>query len=156
MHQCNKKAERAVPRCQTKISGVSKTDQSYAKLCDINNIVAQFHRTGKLPESTKIPRFGDFSEVPTLEESFEVVKTAREAFMQLPADIRKLIDNDPSKLENFIADSENLEICQKYGLLEKTVEPEEKTQVKVETSEKPTEGEENVSTETSGKTSSDS
>ena len=97
------------------------TDQSFKKSCDINNIVKQFAKTGELPKSSRVPQFGDFSEVPTLEEAFEVAIVARDAFYELPATIRKLIDNDPSKLESFIADKENKEICQKHGLLEQEV-----------------------------------
>ena len=116
------KPERMVQRRQTQLSAKKLTDQSFKKACDINNIVKQFQKTGVLPPVTKTPQYGDFSEVPTLETTFEVVNEARKTFMELPATIRKLIDNDPSKLETFIANADNKEICLKYGLLQEKLE----------------------------------
>ena len=114
-----KKMERAVKRYPTKLSDKKMTDQSLKKSCCINNIVNQFIKTGNLPENSKIPQYLDVSHVPTLEESYDVVKRASDTFYTLPATLRRLIDNDPSKLLSFIADSENKEICLKYGLIEK-------------------------------------
>ncbi len=111
--------ERKTKRHHPKLSDKKMTDQSYKKSCDINNIVAQFAKNGRIPESTKVPQYGDFSEVPTLESAFDVAHAASKAFMELPSTVRKLINNDPSQLENFIANSDNKEICLKYGLLEK-------------------------------------
>lgn len=117
--QLKNKPTRAVERRTAKLSDKQITDQSWKKSCDINNIVKQFTKTGTLPNSTKIPQYGDFSELPTLEAAFEVAHSAQEAFYSLPAMVRKLIDNDPSKLELFIADEANREICEKHGLIEK-------------------------------------
>lgn len=119
--QIVKKPTRLVASRPTKLSKEVKTDQSYKKSCDINNIVTQFMKTGVLPSSSKMPQYGDFTEVPTLEASFDVVQTAREAFYSLPSDIRKLLDNDPSKLESFVLDVNNKEICLKHGLLTEKV-----------------------------------
>lgn len=94
------------------------TDQSYKKACDINNIIKAYAKTGILPEGRQGGTYGDFSNIPTLEIAFEAVNNAKEAFLSLPADVRKLIDNDPSKLANFVADEQNYEICLKYGLIE--------------------------------------
>lgn len=98
------------------------TDQSQKKQCDINNIVKQFQKTGRLPENTKVPQYGDYSETPTLETAFKIAHNARDAFMALPSELRKLIDNDPSQLENFIADDDNLDLCYKYGLKNRPVD----------------------------------
>lgn len=117
--QLEKKPTRLVKRRATKLSDKQMTDQSFKKSCDINNIVKQFAKTGILPNSTKIPQYGDYGELPTLETAFEVAHAAQDAFYALPSTIRKLIDNDPSKLELFVSDEANKEICLKYGLLEK-------------------------------------
>jgi len=114
-----KKLTRAVVRRHPKLSDKQMTDQSIKKLCCINNIVEKFSKTGLLPENTKIPQYLDMSHVPTLEESYDVTIRASNAFYALPAALRKLINNDPSELLNFIADGENKEICIKYGLIEK-------------------------------------
>ncbi len=115
--QNHSKRTRAVKRHQTIVDPKQITDQSAKNSCDINNIVKQFMKTGVLPTSNKIPRFGDFSETPTLEAAFDVAHAAQEAFYQLPSAIRKMIDNDPSQLEKFISDPENNQLCVKYGLL---------------------------------------
>lgn len=137
-----RKSERHHP----KLSAKKMTDQSYKKSCDINNIVNQFTKTGRLPENTKVPTYGDFSETPTLEAAFDVAHAARDAFQQLPSAFRKLIDNDPSQLENFIADETNNDLCYKYGLKVKP-EPKPAEPISTETNSKTsTTGESNVTT----------
>lgn len=121
--------ERKTKRHHPKLSDKKMTDQSYAKSCDINNIVKQFAKTNRLPESTKVAQYGDFSETPTLETAFKIAHVARDAFYQLPSDVRKLLENDPSKLESFIANPKNKQICLDNGLLELKKVPNKKDQV---------------------------
>ena len=102
-------------------AGGGGADQSFKKQCDINVIMKQYENTGMLPQQTHIqPRYVDNTEVPTLEEAFEATNRAMEAFYDLPPEVRRLMDNDPSKLENFIADSENHQVLEKYGIIVKT------------------------------------
>ena len=102
-------------------AGGGGADQSFKKQCDINVIMKQYENTGMLPQQTHIqPRYIDNTEVPTLEEAFEATNRAMEAFYDLPPEVRRLMDNDPSKLENFIADSENHQVLEKYGIIVKT------------------------------------
>lgn len=123
-------------RVSLKITADSLTDQSLKKMCDINSIMNQYQKTGMLPSfRPKQERYIDCSSIPTLEASYEAVKHASEAFYALPATLRRLMDNDPSKLESFVSDPENQEILLKYGLLEKT---EEITQQKSDDSDKVT------------------
>ncbi len=104
------------------------TDQSYKKQCDINRIVALYKKTGMLPSfQQKHGQYLDTSETPTLMEAFERTQHALEAFQDLPAIVRKAIDNDPLKLAEFVSDSKNKEFLQKHGVLDtnpgvKTVE----------------------------------
>lgn len=137
--------ERKTKRHHPKLSDKKITDQSYKKSCDINNIMKMASKTGRLPENTKIPQYGDFSETPTLETAFEVAHAAANAFMQLPAEVRKLIDNDPSKLENFVSNPENKDLCIKYGLMDK---PEPKKTPVVDESQKTVQTKVEASTET--------
>jgi len=141
------KATRAVKRVTAKHSDKQMTDQSYKKSCCINNIVKQFQKTGKIPESNKVPQFGDFSEVPSLEQAYEVTIAAAKTFNALPADIRKLIDNNPSQLESFVLNDDNKEICYKHGLLTKpelVQDPRKRTEtVKTEVTNEPVKTEEN-------------
>lgn len=101
------------------------TDQSYAAACDINNIMAQYSKTGLLPETTTIPpRYVDNTVIPSLEQAFNIVNSAYDTFYDLPATIRKLMDNDPSQLENFISDANNRDLLLKHGILVAKESPE--------------------------------
>jgi len=107
------------------------TDQSSKNMCDINKIVAQYAKTGMLPQfQQKIPQYGDFSNLPTLAAAMEIVQEAKQQFMELPANIRKLMDNDPRKFETFLQDPTNHETLLKAGLI--VQKPIPHTQHKVE------------------------
>lgn len=103
----------------------SLTDQSDLATSDINYIMAQYAKTGLLPVSDKIQgAYLDNTELPSLEQAFEMVNQASELFMQLPATVRKAMDNDPSQLENFISDDNNRDFLVKHGVLvQKEKEP---------------------------------
>lgn len=102
------------------------TDQSYKKLCDINVIMANYAKTGVFGHvNQNAPRFIDNTGLPSLEKAFEIVYAAEEAFYELPAEIRKLMDNDPSKLESFIQTKENADLLLKHGVLLKREEPKD-------------------------------
>lgn len=115
--------KRVSKRRHAKISGKSMTDQSQKKQCNINNIVATYHKTGQLPQGDLVPQYGDISEVPTLEQTFDVAQRAVEVFNALPATVRRLIDNNPLKLESWVSDEDNYEIAVKHGLINKKIEP---------------------------------
>lgn len=99
------------------------TEQSHKNSCDINYITAQFQKTGIFPPNNKVAYYADNTNIPQLEDAFKAVSEAKSAFLDLPANIRRLMDNDPSKMEEFLRDDANTEILLKYGVLEKRVEP---------------------------------
>lgn len=103
------------------------TDQSFLKSCNINNIMAQYAKTGTLPQTSNTPRYIDCTTIPELNDAFNIVNSAMDTFFDLPAPIRKLMDNDPSKLENFISDEKNHQILMQHGMLV-TPQPKQKTQ----------------------------
>nr|QJB20474.1 MAG: internal scaffolding protein [Microvirus sp.] len=108
------------------------TDQSYKNACDINVIMEQYAKTGLLAHQTsKEPQYLDNTLVPSLEVAFDIVSAASEAFFSLPPDVRKLMDNDPSQMENFVSNDENAEILKKHGLIISKAEPPESTLSKV-------------------------
>lgn len=98
------------------------TDQSFKNQCDVNIIMENYAKTGMLSHVTTItPTFTDNTLVPSLEDAFNIVNRAEEAFSELPPAIRKLMDNNPSNLELFIQNPDNQEILVKHGVLvEKT------------------------------------
>lgn len=98
------------------------TDQSYKKSSDINNIMKQYGKTQVLPNTREhLARYVDTSELPSLEEAHDIIMEAKELFEQLPSNVRKLMDNDPTKLVDFVKDPNNTELLVKNGVLEQTV-----------------------------------
>lgn len=117
-------------RTTVNVSSPLLTEQEHKNSCDINFIVAQFQKTGVMPPNTKIPQYLDSTNIPSLEDAFRTVSEARTAFLDLPANIRRLMDNDPSKMEQFLSDSNNTDILLKYGVIEQRVTPEPETTLK--------------------------
>ena len=96
---------------------VSLTKQSFKEECDINNIVRKFETQGILPDNIRSnPQYGDFTNLPSYQESLNVVIEANERFTDLPAKVRKRFDNDPGKLIDFCQDPKNLDEMVELGL----------------------------------------
>lgn len=105
-------------RVQLKDFGDSLTDQSSKKSSDINQIMKQYAKTGMLPQySKKQPVYFDETLIPDAITSFNVVNRARELFYELPSSVRKLCDNDPSKMESVLSDPTNQDFLVKHGVL---------------------------------------
>lgn len=103
-------------------------DESQAKSTDINNIMDQYRRTGMLPMySKRQPMYIDETLLPDAITSFNKLNEARELFLQLPSIVRKAMDNDPSKMEEFISNQENQDFLLKHKVLIKKEEPQQKS-----------------------------
>lgn len=101
-----------------------KVDQSHKAMCDIKGIMESYSKTGHLPYvNQKEPVYADVSNLPSFMEAHEIVQEAREAFMELPAAVRKKLDNNPANLEEYLSQEENWEEAAKYGLIEKIHKP---------------------------------
>ena len=112
------KRKNGTRRVQLDVSEPQITDQSGKQAADINTIMDQYRKTGMLPQQTvAIPKYQDNTGIQSLEEAFNVVNSAVEQFEQLPAEVRRLMDNDPAQLENFISDEKNADTLKKYGLI---------------------------------------
>lgn len=99
------------------------TDQSFAKESDINNIIHAYSKTGVL-NMRQDGEFIDNTQVitdPIIASN--IIRKAHDAFLQLPLQIRNLIGNNPAKLEDFISDDNNRDLCLKYGLITPKKEP---------------------------------
>lgn len=95
------------------------TDQSSKNMSDINNIMLQYQKTGLLPvQQEKVAQYIDNTLAMPLEQAHELIRDARTMFAELPAPIRKLMDNDPTNLVSFLNDSDNKEILIKHGVIE--------------------------------------
>lgn len=104
-------------RVSTVFKGESKTEQSHRDKCNINSIVARFHKTGQLPPATATPHYGDFTQVGDYHSCCEAVRLADLAFMSLPAKVRAAFRNDPGLLIAFLEDPGNRDEAIRLGLI---------------------------------------
>ena len=82
---------------------VSRTKQSEAEACDINNIMKKYQATGILPDADgRQPMWEDFSEAATFMEALHIVSQAQSSFHALPAEIRSRFGNDPAQFLAFV------------------------------------------------------
>jgi phage internal scaffolding protein len=94
-----------------------KTQQSFKEEVDINTIVRRFGLTGELPPDFRMPVSGDFTGVSDFHSAMNMVRSAQEAFMQLPGEMRDRFGHDPAKLMSFLEDSGNRDEALKLGLI---------------------------------------
>lgn len=86
------------------MEGASRTKQAPAAETDINIIVKRHAKTGIWSHLTpRVPHYGDFSKAQDLFNATLQVHAAEDDFMELPARVRQLVDNDPVKLLNAMA-----------------------------------------------------
>lgn len=101
----------------TKIKAKSMAIQSQKAEADINMIVKRFGVTGLLPQTVRLPKYGDFGDqVFDYQTAMNAVRQADESFMALPPDIRAKFKNDPQAFMDFCAQKENLPELRKMGL----------------------------------------
>jgi len=93
------------------------TKQSFKEECDINTIVMRFGISGQLPENVRAPTYGDFVSVVDYQSALNAVIAADEAFMELPADVRKRFGNDPGAFVDFCSNEKNREEAIALGLV---------------------------------------
>lgn len=84
----------------------SATMQNFKDDADINCIISRFETTGVLVDPTvpvsRVPQFGDFSELPSFQEAQNVMVVATNAFNALPAKIRERFGNNPATYFDFV------------------------------------------------------
>lgn len=104
----------------------SRTKQSFAAECNVNNIVARFPDLTQLGAgSGRQPRFGDISGVEDLHSAMNMVFEAEARFAELPSAVRSRFRNDPVELVNFLGDENNRDEAVKLGLVNGPPEPAE-------------------------------
>lgn len=97
----------------------SKTKQSFKDQCNINKIVDRFQRTGVLPATQNaLPRFMDVPQTDLL-SALNLVREAESLFYQVPAQIRKKVNNNPVEFLQFIQNPDNMDTLDECGLLNK-------------------------------------
>lgn len=97
--------------------GKSLTLQADEQNANIHFILERYQKTGALTAMIKEnPQYGDFTQVPTYQESLNIVLKANEQFNNLDAKIRARFANDPTQFLNFVHDPNNKEELIKMGL----------------------------------------
>lgn len=101
----------------------SMTQQQFKQECDINYIVERASVTGSLVDPfvkpTRLPMYGDYTEVPDFMTANNIMIQAEEDFMKLPSKVRKEFDNNPNKFLQFMSDESNFDKAVELGLVEK-------------------------------------
>lgn len=110
-----KKRIRVMLTCKDK----TRTIQSAKKECDINEIMANWKRTGVISHGqTQAPRYDDLTVVAgDYHTATNEILAADEAFMALPAAVRKSFHNNPGELLDNLEEPATLEILHDAGLL---------------------------------------
>lgn len=120
------------------VGKTKKTDQSYKKMCCINTIVSNYNKTGILShQSKKIAQYMDNTQIPSLMDAHELLRDAKDAFLTLPSNIRKLMDHDPKNLIKFVQNPENYDMLLKHGIIEERKEVKEPLKVEPSTKADP-------------------
>lgn len=112
-------------RVATVFFGETKTQQQYKDQCNVNKIIAKFKRTGSVTHVRNAAEgvYADLADLPSLMEAEQVVITARNAFAEVPAEIRKRFGHDPQEFVKFLSDPKNDAEAISLGLKIKKEEP---------------------------------
>lgn len=99
---------------------VSRTKQSFADECEINNIMAKFQKTGVINHAVKHQATYGQADGTTFQEAMNIVIDAQEAFSDLPSSLRSRFGNDPAAYLNFVSNEENYPEMERLGLLNRS------------------------------------
>jgi len=98
-------------------NAIGRTDQSFKKDCDVNEIMRKFIKTGQINHlKTNQGVYADVSEFGDLTDSVLRIQKAKEAFEALPASLRKTLGNQLLNLIDYLQDPSNDEEAIKLGL----------------------------------------
>lgn len=110
------KRKKAQRRPATKNTEPSLTDASQAKATDVNYIMSQYLKTGdKRLLEKRAGQYADLSQIGDLSEALMQIQIANEAFMDLPAQLRARLNNDPVLFIDYLNDPANKEEATKLG-----------------------------------------
>lgn len=113
-------------RVSTPVGTVSKTRASEAEATDVNRIMAKYLRTGVITHwNNRRPVYGDFSQANDYKAALDQVIEARDAFAELPAEVRKAAENDPEVFMRMLADEDGMQQLVDAGMeLDDTSKPD--------------------------------
>lgn len=120
-------------------TGESLTQQHFQEECDIKTIIKKHDRTGIIQHvASGVAQYGDYSEVNEYRESLDLINHAQESFNGLPADLRKMFNNNAGEFFEFATNPANADKMVELGLAPSpapVMETPEKAPVKAEDSD---------------------
>ncbi len=109
--------------------GESLTQQHFAKEADIKTIIKKHDRTGIISHVARgVAHYGDYSEVNEYREALDMVNSANASFMELPANVRAMFENDAGAFFEFATNPANDEKMVELGLKEAPPSPPQPVQ----------------------------
>lgn len=110
-------------RVVTPVIGDTRTKQYFKDECNIDNILAQYDRTGLINHVNEYQgNYEDVSNFQDYHTSMNQVLETNKLFMTLPSKMRLKFNNDPGSFVEFVSNPENKEEMIKMGLInEKTI-----------------------------------
>jgi len=108
-------------RVQTVNNEPSRTQQQYKDECDVNNIMAQYKKTGSITHLRNQAEgvYMDLTTVPTdYAAALAVVNNANEAFEAMPAKVREKLKHNPAELISWLKNPANKKEAHELGLIE--------------------------------------
>jgi len=96
--------------------------KSFKDECDINSILKRWGITGQVVIPERLPMSGDFTGIDDFHSAMNAVRSAQDAFMQIPPDVRKRFGHDPQELIAFLGDDKNRAEAERLGLVAKPME----------------------------------
>lgn len=102
----------------------TRTQQQFAKDCDVNNIIAKYKKTGTVTHVRNQAEgvYANLIDIPDYQGAMQHIINAQNAFGDLPASTRARFGNDPQQLIDFLKNPENKEESIKLGLRAKPIE----------------------------------
>jgi phage internal scaffolding protein len=105
--------------------GESLTQQHFQPETDIKNIIKKHDRTGIIQHVARgVAQYGDYSEVNEYREALDMVNSANASFMELPAEIRAMFENNAGAFFEFATNPANADEMVQLGLKEAPPSPE--------------------------------
>ena len=118
--------------------GESLTQQHFAQEADIKTIIKKHDRTGIINHVARgVAHYGDYSEVNEYREALDMVNNAEASFGELPAELRKMFDNDAGEFFEFATDPKNEQKMIQMGLKAVPPSSEKTSSGSAEKAEKP-------------------
>lgn len=99
-------------------AGTGAAEQSHKAACDINKIVRRFQKTGAIEHQTKHEARYDDMTGTDFHTAMNLVTNAQTMFNELPANVRKRMDNDPGKFLDFVQDPANKAEAIELGIMD--------------------------------------